>query len=124
MRGVGADGVPGAVNVCGLLSLRQSAELYRRSSFVLTGDSAPQHIAAAMHTRVFSIFGPTVLDFGFWPYTNRGVVIEENMDCRPCGIHGHRECPEGTHRCMRAVTVERVLEVIEDKIEDLRLNPR
>jgi len=116
-RGI-AGNVPGAVPVAGLLTLRQSAELYRRARFVLTGDSAPQHIAAAMDARVFSIFGPTVRDFGFWPYTDRGVVIEESLDCRPCGTHGHRECREDHHRCMRAVTPDRVIGIIDGTLDD------
>jgi len=109
-----SERLPGAVNTAGLLTLRQSAELYRRAEFVLTGDTAPQHIAAAMGARVFSIFGPTVREFGFWPYTDRGVVIEENLDCRPCGVHGHTACPKKHHLCMRGITPERVMEIIDD----------
>ena len=108
-----AESIPGAVNACGLLTLRQSAELYSRAEFVLTGDTAPQHLAAAAGARVFSIFGPTVRDFGFWPYTDRGVVIEEDLYCRPCGVHGHRECPEKHFRCMRSIAYEKVVEIIE-----------
>ena len=107
--------VAGSANACGKLTLRQSAELYRRSQFLLTGDTAPQHLAAAVGARVFSIFGPTVRDFGFWPYTDCGVIIEENMECRPCGIHGHKICPIGTHACMKSITYERVIDTI-DKI--------
>ena len=113
----GADNVPGSVNACGRLTLRQSAELYRCSEFLLTGDTAPQHLAAAVGVRVFSIFGPTVQDYGFWPYTDRGVIIEENMDCRPCGVHGHKSCPKGTHECMKRITVERVVEIIEEALK-------
>ncbi len=108
-----ADSVPGSVNTCGKLTLRQSAELYRRSEFLLTGDTAPQHLAAAVGVRVFSLFGPTVRNFGFWPYTDRGVVIKEDMECRPCGVHGHASCPIGTHACMRNITAERVIEIID-----------
>ncbi|MFC1692869.1 glycosyltransferase family 9 protein [Candidatus Latescibacterota bacterium] len=108
--------IPGSVSVAGLLTLRQSAELYRRSEFVLTGDTAPQHIAAAAGARIFSIFGPTVRDFGFWPYTERGVVIEENVDCRPCGVHGHKRCPEGTHRCMLSINSDKVIVTIDRMI--------
>ncbi len=111
--------VPGSLDTCGLLTLRQSAELYRRAEFVLTGDTAPQHIAAAMGTRVFALFGPTVRDFGFTPYSDRGVVIEESMDCRPCGMHGHRSCPDGHHACMRRITPDRVAEVIRGRIGDV-----
>jgi len=113
-----AGRITGAVNTCGILTLRQSADLYRRSAFVLTGDTAPQHLAAAAGARVFSIFGPTVRIFGFWPYSDRGTVIEESVDCRPCGMHGHRACPEKHHDCMRKVTPERVVAVVGETIAD------
>lgn len=113
-----ADSVPGAVNACGKLTLRQSAELYRRAKFLLTGDTAPQHLAAAAGARVFSIFGPTVKDFGFWPYSDCGVVIEENMECRPCGVHGHKACPVGTLACMESITYEKVVKVIDEVMKN------
>lgn len=109
-------GIPRAIDASGLLTLRQSAELYRRSEFVLTGDTAPQHIAAAMDARVFAIFGPTVREFGFWPYTSKGVLIEENLSCRPCGVHGHKTCPNRTHLCMRRITDSAVIRIIEEAI--------
>jgi heptosyltransferase-2 len=109
-----AAGIPGSLDVSGRLTLRQSAELYRRSEFVLTGDTAPQHLAAAAGARVYSIFGPTVREFGFWPYSERGTVIEENISCRPCGIHGHRSCPNRTHLCMRRITSGKVIGIIEN----------
>lgn len=113
-----AGGTPGALDACAKLTLRQSAELYRRAQFLLTGDTAPQHIAAAMGTRVFSLFGPTVKRFGFWPYSEHGVVIEDpNVDCRPCGAHGHIRCPEGTHDCMRRITPEQVVDIIDRTVD-------
>jgi heptosyltransferase II len=112
-----ARSIPGALDSSGLLSLRQSAELYRRSQFVLTGDSAPQHLAAAMNTFVFSIFGPTTSRFGFWPYSEKGVVIEAEVDCRPCGVHGHNICPNRTYQCMRRITSDEVAGIIEKTLE-------
>lgn len=111
-----ASAIPGALDISGVLTLRGSAELYRRSLFVLTGDTAPQHIAAAMGSRVFSLFGPTIRDFGFWPYTDRGTIIEESLDCRPCGAHGHAKCPERTHLCMKRITPRDVIRVIQEAI--------
>ncbi len=112
-----AESIPGAIDTSGGLTLRQSAELYRRALFVLTGDSAPQHIAAAMGVTVFAIFGPTIRDFGFWPYSDCGMVIEEaGLECRPCNIHGSRRCPIGTHVCMKNITPERVINLIEQTL--------
>ncbi len=108
-----AEKIPGAVDACGRLTLRQSASLYSRAEFLLTGDTAPQHLAAAVGARVFSIFGPTVKNLGFWPYSHKGLVIEETLDCRPCGAHGHKKCPIGTHVCMQKITPNRVIETIE-----------
>ncbi|MFC1650979.1 glycosyltransferase family 9 protein [Candidatus Latescibacterota bacterium] len=113
-----AEKIPGSVNACGRMTLRQSAELYSRAEFLLTGDTAPQHLAAAVGARVFSIFGPTVRNLGFWPYSERGVVIEENMDCRPCGAHGHKKCPIGTHECMKKITPGRVAGIIEESLKE------
>ncbi|MFA6472410.1 MAG: glycosyltransferase family 9 protein [Candidatus Latescibacterota bacterium] len=108
-----AEDIPGALNLCGLFTLRQSGELYRRSRFVLTGDTAPQHLAAAMGAVVYSIFGPTISRFGFWPYTEKGTVIETDVSCRPCGVHGHKTCPNRTYQCMRRITSEEVVGIIE-----------
>jgi len=109
-----AGRIPGAQTTCGILSIRQSAELYRGSKFVLTGDTAPQHMAAAMGAKVFAIFGPTVREFGFWPYSEDGVMIEQDLYCRPCGAHGHNSCPEKHHRCMIEITPERVTQLINE----------
>jgi heptosyltransferase II len=108
-----AAGIPGAFDACNVLTLRQSAELYRRSRFVLTGDSAPQHLAAAVNTTVFSIFGPTDSRYGFWPYSEKGTVIEAEVNCRPCGVHGHKSCPNRTNECMKRITSEEVVGIIE-----------
>lgn len=109
--------VPGAIDLCGKLTLRQSAELYRNAAFVLTNDSAPQHIAAAMGTWTFAVFGPTVREFGFWPYSAKGVLIEDaSAVCRPCGIHGHMQCPNGDHVCMRRITPEIVVNIVDSHI--------
>jgi heptosyltransferase-2 len=108
-----AAGIPRALDACGLLTLRQSGELYRRSLFVLTGDSAPQHLAAAVNATVFSIFGPTISRYGFWPYSEKGTVIEADVNCRPCGVHGHKTCPNRTYQCMKRITGEEVIGIIE-----------
>ncbi len=98
------------VSAVGAFSFMSSAELIRRASLLVANDSAPIHIASAFNVPTVAIFGPTVEEFGFFPYHRRSAVVEvDAMSCRPCSIHGSRECPIGTFDCMRSIAPERVL---------------
>ena len=104
-----------AVNACGQLSLRQSAEVIRRARVLVTNDSAPLHLAQAVETPTVAIFGSTVPAFGFGPRGPRDRVVEvAGLACRPCSAHGPPTCPLGHHRCMREIAVDRVLAAIEE----------
>lgn len=104
-----------AVSACGRLSLRESAALIGRAAVLVTNDSAPLHLAAAVGTPVVAIFGPTVTAFGFGPRGPRDVVVEHRtMPCRPCSSHGPPVCPLGHHRCMTEIRVEAVLHAVEE----------
>jgi len=106
-----------AVSACGRLTLRQSAVLIGRARLLVTNDSAPLHLATAMGTPVVAVFGPTIPEFGFGPVregegaASVGLV---GLACRPCSDHGPRACPLGHHRCMRELSVDRVLAAIEE----------
>jgi heptosyltransferase-2 len=107
------SGGTNVVNSAGMLTLRQSAELIRRSRVLLSNDSAPMHIAVAVRTPVIAIFGATVPEFGFGPYGERDVVVQTTpLACRPCSIHGTKECPIKTFDCMNNITVEKVIQTI------------
>ena len=99
------------LNLCGSLSLLQSAELIRRCKVLISNDSAPMHMAVAVGTPVVAIFGSTVPEFGFYPYGDGNAVVEvKGLDCRPCGIHGRKSCPKGHFKCMRLISPEEVFE--------------
>jgi heptosyltransferase-2 len=103
-----------AANACGRLALREAAALIERAAVLVTNDSAPLHVAAAVGTPIVAVFGPTVPDFGFGPRGPRDVVVERlGLACRPCSAHGPRTCPLGHHRCMQDIHVEDVLRAIE-----------
>lgn len=74
-----------------------------RCGLFVTNDSAPLHVAAALGVPTVAIFGPTVKSLGFFPFHENSRVVEASLDCRPCGLHGHAECPEGHFRCMLEV---------------------
>lgn len=110
------DLTPEVVDLRGKISLLDLAELCKLSSIVVSNDSAPIHIASAFpNTRVLGIFGPTVKEFGFFPWSKNSKVFEVNdLYCRPCGIHGGKICPEKHFRCMKEILPETIeKEIIE-----------
>ena len=94
----------------GEISLLELAELTKRAILVVSNDSAPIHITSAFpNTRIVGIFGPTVKEFGFFPWSKNSKVFEINgLYCRPCAIHGGNFCPEKHFRCMREITPDLV----------------
>ncbi|WP_195340117.1 glycosyltransferase family 9 protein [Fusobacterium sp. 1001295B_180824_G3] len=98
----------------GEITLLELAELTKRASLVVSNDSAPIHITSAFpNTRILGIFGPTVREFGFFPWSKNSKVFEINgLYCRPCAIHGGNSCPEKHFRCMREITPD----LIENEI--------
>lgn len=97
------------VSSVGTLTILQSAELIRRSSVLVTNDSAPLHLASAMQTPTVALFGATIPEFGFGPIGEQKIVLEtKELSCRPCSIHGGKECPIQTFDCMKSITVEMV----------------
>jgi len=102
-----------AIDTTGQLSLLASAALLGRSRILVTNDSAPQHLASAMDTPTVALFGPTVPAFGFGPLAARARIAQvESLTCRPCDAHGPRTCPLTHWRCMRDLTVDRVMDAI------------
>lgn len=103
-------------NVAGNFTFRQSAELLSRCNALITNDSAPLHLGVAVDVPVLAIFGPTAPTFGFYPRGEKHAVIEKDIYCRPCAIHGGRKCPTGTFLCMKSITPDDVLSRIKQKL--------
>lgn len=98
-------------NLAGQLSLLQSAQLMRGAVINYVNDSAPLHLASAVNAPVCVVYCSTVPQFGFYPLSEASWVVEvaEPLACRPCGLHGHRACPEGHFRCAQDITVQQLL---------------
>jgi heptosyltransferase-2 len=102
-----ASQVSGAVNLCGQSSVLESLLLLGQQKLVIGNDSSSSHMAALMGLPVVSLFGPTVLSFGYRPWSKKTRVFEvEELKCRPCGAHGPQVCPLGHHRCMNDLNFE------------------
>ncbi|MBL7865734.1 MAG: glycosyltransferase family 9 protein [Cyclobacteriaceae bacterium] len=104
--------IPGKsiVNLAGKLSLVESAALMADARMNFVNDSAPLHLASAMNAPVTAVFCSTVPSFGFGPLSDKSFVIEtkEDLDCRPCGLHGFRQCPKGHFRCATSIDVRQL----------------
>jgi len=98
------------VNLTGKTTLKQLSALIKRCRVFITNDSGPMHIAAAFDVPTVAIFGPTVKEFGFFPYSQKSIVVENNVSCRPCGKHGPRKCPGKTFACMSGISSGDVIE--------------
>jgi heptosyltransferase-2 len=106
--------VPGSHLLAGETSIYESALIISRAALAIGNDSASMHLASAAETPLVSIFGPTVIEFGYRPWSERAYLVQNTeISCRPCGPHGHRECPIGTHACMKQITSQKVLEVAQ-----------
>jgi len=104
-------------NYAGELSLLESAALISKLDLLISNDSACMHMANAVKTDVFAFFGPTVRDFGFFPFQQNDRLFEVDLYCRPCGKHGGRSCPEGHFRCMLEITPERVAVAVKEHLD-------
>jgi 3-deoxy-D-manno-octulosonic-acid transferase/heptosyltransferase-1 len=95
------------LNLAGQINLKELAYLYTKCHLLVTTDTGPMHIAAAMKCPVVALFGPTApLRTG--PYGEGHTVLREPMACSPCF---KKTCP---HRnCMTGITVERVFDAVK-----------
>jgi heptosyltransferase-2 len=94
------------MNLAGKLSLLESAALMKDARRNITNDSAPMHLASGVNAKTTAIFCSTVPDFGFGPLSDDSVIIEttKKLECRPCGLHGLKACPEKHFDCAYSIT--------------------
>ena len=93
----------GAAVLSGKTSLETLVGLLAEASLIVTNDSGPMHIAAALGTPTVAVFGSTDAEITS-PVGPNTSVVRHAVDCSPCML---RECPID-HRCMDAVTVAEV----------------
>lgn len=105
------SGRANTLSLCGKLTLLESAALMRDARMNYVNDSAPLHLACAVNAPVTAVFCSTVPEFGFGPMTpnSKVVQIEEPLRCRPCGLHGHKSCPEKHFKCAYSISIEKMV---------------
>jgi heptosyltransferase II len=98
------------LTLAGKTSLRELMALLKLCRVLLTNDTGPMHVAAALGTPVVVPFGSTSpeLTGPGLPGDPRHRLLKSNVPCSPCFL---RECPID-FRCMNGITVERVVETV------------
>jgi ADP-heptose:LPS heptosyltransferase len=89
-------------NLCGRLSLRQSARVLAAATHYYGIDSMLLHIARALGVPTTSVWGPSKPTTLLRPMTNQDTVFYAGMACSPC-IHVHETPPcRGARDCIPA----------------------
>jgi heptosyltransferase-2 len=93
------------LNLAGKTTLRELAAALKVCDFVLTNDTGPMHLAAAVGARVVAIFGSTSPELTGPIYSARARVLRQPVPCAPCF---RRDCPIDL-RCLRGIDSETVV---------------
>ena len=95
-----------ALSLAGKTNLQELIEIVRGAKFMISNDSGPMHIAAALGVPVYAIFGPTdPLRTG--PYGKEHTIIRGDVSCAPCL---KRKCND--MKCMKNISAEQVRGII------------
>ncbi len=96
------------LNFAGLTNLKQLAYLYQKCAAVVSTDTGPMHVAAAMGTPVVALFGPTSPS-RTGPYGAKHRVVRAGIHCSPCF---KKSCDDMS--CMKEITVQKVFESVKE----------
>ena len=106
------------INLCGKLSLNQSAFVIQLAKLIITHDTGLMHMAAAFKKNCVSIWGNTVPAFGMYPYygnenVNHLISEVQGLGCRPCSKIGYNKCPKGHFKCMQNQDIDFILNWVD-----------
>jgi heptosyltransferase-2 len=114
-----------AINLVDQIGLRELPAAISRCALFITNDSGPMHVAVARKIPTLAIFCATTPELGFFPYTDKAIVVGKKLSCRPCGTHGGRRCPLGHAHCIEKIPTQTVLESAEKLLSSVeRMNRR
>jgi heptosyltransferase-2 len=97
----------GKTDVMELACVLQSADI------VISGDCGPMHVAAALEKPQIAIFGSTHPMLGFAPLNRKAIILQKDLACRPCTLHGREQCPQKHFRCMKDISPQEIMDKIK-----------
>jgi lipopolysaccharide heptosyltransferase II len=106
------------VVLAGKTSLPQLAALFERSDLLISGDSGPMHIAAAVGSPLIAIHGPTDPALS-GPVSPKAHVLRSSIWCSPCyQAKGPADCRFYTTQCMKDITPDQVLDAVHERLRE------
>jgi lipopolysaccharide heptosyltransferase II len=103
--------------LAGKTSLPQLAAFLQRADLLISGDSGPMHIGAAVGTPLIAIHGPTDPALS-GPVSPKATILRSDIWCSPCyNARGPADCRFFTTQCMKDITPDRVFSVVQEKLQ-------
>ena len=118
VRGLLPAGLP-AVDLTGRPGLLELAAVLEDARLVLTGDTGPMHLAAAVGAPVVAVFGPS-MPWRYGPVTTAHRVVRVDLPCAPCNRirKPPSRCVGHTPDCLAGVTVDAVVAAALSLVEE------
>jgi len=101
------------VNLAGKISLPEMVEWIRRCRVLVSNDTGPMHVAAALGTPVVALFGPTD-PRRTGPYDQVDHVLQHPLACVPCLKSRCSHAPP--LECLRLISVDQVCEEVRQRL--------
>jgi len=113
IRGMAATLGRGVLDMSGRTDSEQLAALLALCDLVISNDSGAMHLAALLGTPVVALFGST--DPSATAPMGPHRIVKASVECSPCL---KRKCPDGSYRCLEAITPAHVLAAAEAMLEE------
>lgn len=91
-------------DLCGKLNIPELISFISKIDAVISNDSGPMHIAAALQKPQIAIFGATHPRLGFSPLNEKAIILKADLACQPCSLHGRSKCPLKHFNCLRSIS--------------------
>lgn len=111
----GADSL--VVNLCGVLTPRESAAVFGRAQVFVGHDSGPMHLAAVVGTPCVAIFAARNLPRVWFPYGSQHRVLYHRVDCAGCGLE---TCIVERKKCLTSISVDEVSDAVVEAMSAKR----
>lgn len=102
-----------AVSIAGVTGLRELAAVIGGARALVSSDTGPMHIAAALNVPVVAVFGPTN-PARTGPYGSIHTAVVADVPCSPC--YKRKRCREW--RCMESIGVRQVLDAVLSRLAE------